>query len=201
MHRFSKFLRLHIAHPQEVLVPAADIALIWHTYLGLSDKYEEMWVLMFKRLQKESPQQQPPAELWRPDYLALSPDMRAEAYGKTAALYQQMYGEPYDDPDTAWIAPEVPYPLAAPYSPIAPLLQALEDAPEPSAAHYWGTERAETLFGKGQSWANAKVHAWVYGMLLAHQVFWMEFESGTPFMHAQIETWGLLHGASSAIAC
>ncbi|PNW76747.1 hypothetical protein CHLRE_11g469650v5 [Chlamydomonas reinhardtii] len=154
--RFSKFLRLHIAYPQEVLVPAADIALIWHTYLGLSDKYAEMWVLMFKRLQKDSPLQQLPAELWRPDYLALSPDMRAEAYGRTAVLYQQMYGEPYNDPDTAWIAPEVPYPLAAPYSPIAPLLQALEDAPKPSA-HYLGTERAETLFGKGQSWASAKV--------------------------------------------
>ncbi|PNW76750.1 hypothetical protein CHLRE_11g469750v5 [Chlamydomonas reinhardtii] len=152
--RFAKFLRLHIAHPQEVLVPAADIALIWHTYLGLNDRYEEMWVLMFKRLQKDSPLQQLPAELWRPDYLALSPDMRAEAYGRTAVLYQQMYGEPYDDPDTAWIAPEVPYPLAAPGSPVAAYLCVMEDAPKPSA-HYLGTGRAETLFGKGQSWASS----------------------------------------------
>eukprot|EP00198_Chlamydomonas_reinhardtii_P010219 XP_001699556.1 predicted protein [Chlamydomonas reinhardtii] len=71
--------------------------------------------------------------LFDPDYLALSPDKRAEAYGRTAALYQQMYGEPYNDPDTAWIAPDVPYPLAAPCSPIAPLLRAFDDNPQHAA--------------------------------------------------------------------
>ncbi|KAG2432246.1 hypothetical protein HXX76_009164 [Chlamydomonas incerta] len=234
--RYARFLALHAAHPEVLLVPAADVALLWHTHLGLSDKYEEMcdklfggrntaaagggasssaaaaeeplWRLLLwgptsptgsspggggggggaagqaaapaaasavapvasekaaaaattadakleRQQQQSKPSQQlpplaataaaasssrpaaatPPATaadsvLFNPDYLALSPAKRAEAYGKTAALYTEMYGEPYDDADTAWIGPEVPYPLAAPYSPIAPLLRALDDNPQ-----------------------------------------------------------------------
>ncbi|KAG2432249.1 hypothetical protein HXX76_009167 [Chlamydomonas incerta] len=149
--RFTKFLRLHAAHPQEVLVPAADVALLWHTYLGLSDKYEEMCARVFCDLQKA----QPPA-LWRPDYLTLSPDQLSVAYGKTAVLYTAAYGEPYADPDTAWIGPEVPYPLAAPGSPVAAFLVCLDDIPRPSV-HQPAVAWAETQLGWGQAWSGWKV--------------------------------------------
>ncbi|PNW76751.1 hypothetical protein CHLRE_11g469800v5 [Chlamydomonas reinhardtii] len=149
--RFAKFLRLHIAYPQEVLVPAADIALIWHTYLGLSDKYAEMCARVFCELQENQP------ALWRPDYLTLSPNQLPAAYGKTAALYTAAYGgEPYADPYTAWIGPEVPYPLAAPGSPVAAWLSALDENPkhgEQAAA----IARAAAKLGEGQPWASAVV--------------------------------------------
>ena len=236
--RYARFLAMHAAHPDLLLVPAADIALFWHTHIGMSDQYEVACGRLFggassssaaagggagggaaaasssstsataadeeplwRRLlwgptspagggggggQQAAPSAAsalapvtagsdksaaatdvkfehlssrltataavaaapplPPSTQWPaaasspaasllfdPDYLALSPDKRAEAYGRTAALYQQMYGEPYNDPDTAWIAPDVPYPLAAPCSPIAPLLRAFDDNPQHAA--------------------------------------------------------------------
>ncbi|KAG2432247.1 hypothetical protein HXX76_009165 [Chlamydomonas incerta] len=149
--RYNKFLRLHAAHPQEVLVPAADVALLWHTHLGLSDKYEEMCGRVFCELQET----QPPA-LWRPDYLTLSPEQLSAAYGKTAALYTAACGEPYADPDTAWIGPEVPYPLAAPGSPVAAFLSSLDDNPKASEQAP-AIARAAAKLGEGQPWVSAAV--------------------------------------------
>ncbi|KAG2446972.1 hypothetical protein HYH02_008126 [Chlamydomonas schloesseri] len=149
--RFTKFLRLHAAHPQEVLVPAADIALIWHTYLGLSDKYEEMCARVFSELPANQP------ALWRPDYLTLLPDQIPAAYGKTAALYTAAFGGvPYADPDTAWVGPEVPYPLAAPASPVAAFLGALDDNPKASEQAP-AIARAAAKLGEGQPWVTAVV--------------------------------------------
>ncbi|KAG2446971.1 hypothetical protein HYH02_008125 [Chlamydomonas schloesseri] len=154
--RFTKFLRLHAAHPQEVLVPAADIALIWHTYLGLSDKYEEMCARVFSELPANKP------ALWRPDYLTLLPDQIPAAYGKTAALYTAAYGgEPYADPDTAWIGPEVPYPLAAPASPVAAFLGALDDNPKAREQAPAITRATAKLGGTCKAWVTAVVSgAW-----------------------------------------
>ncbi len=144
-------MRLHAAHPQEVLVPAADIALIWHTCIGLSDKYEAMCARAFAHL----PENQP--ALWRPDYLTLLPHELPAAYGKTAALYAAAYGgEPYADPDTAWIGPEVPYPLAAPYSPVAAFLGSLDDNPKASEQAP-AIARAAAKLGEGQPWVTAVV--------------------------------------------
>ncbi|KAG2432248.1 hypothetical protein HXX76_009166 [Chlamydomonas incerta] len=148
--RFTKLLRLHAAHPQEVLVPAADVALLWHTHLGLSDKYEEMCGSVFCELQETQP------ALWRPDYLTLSPEQLSAAYGKTAALYTAAYGEPYADPDTAWIGPEVPYPLAAPGSPVAAFLSSLDDNPKASEQAP-AIARAAATLGEGQPWVSAAV--------------------------------------------
>ncbi|KAG2432250.1 hypothetical protein HXX76_009168 [Chlamydomonas incerta] len=122
--RYVKFLRLHAAYPQEVLVPAADVALLWHTHLGLSEKYEEMCRSMFRAL----PYQQ---QLWPPGYLNLPPPQLSAAYSRTAALYTAAYGgEPYADADTAWLGHQMPYPLAAPHSPVAPFLVCLDANPQ-----------------------------------------------------------------------
>ncbi|KAG2450511.1 hypothetical protein HYH02_005012 [Chlamydomonas schloesseri] len=37
--RYSQFLELHALHPHAVLVPTADIALMWHTHIALHGEY------------------------------------------------------------------------------------------------------------------------------------------------------------------
>ncbi|KXZ47916.1 hypothetical protein GPECTOR_32g529 [Gonium pectorale] len=111
--RYGRFLALHAAHPSVPLVPAADIALLWHTHLGLSGQYEAACGKLFGA-KSEGGWAEPSA--WRPDYLSMGPEQMAEAYGNTANLYVEAYGEPYDDDDTRWLPSDVPYPLAAPDS-------------------------------------------------------------------------------------
>ena len=82
--RYIRFLELHVAHPDVTLVPPADIALVWHTHLGLSGDYAAACEETFGR----------DVEPWRPDYLYITdPAQLAAAYGETARLYQQKYGK------------------------------------------------------------------------------------------------------------
>ncbi len=72
-----------MVHPDVTLVPTADIALLWHTHLGLSGDYVDTC----RRLLGEE------AGMWGPDYLHLDPAKLMAAYGETAKLYEQNYGE------------------------------------------------------------------------------------------------------------
>ena len=89
-HRYARFLALHAAHPEQpLLVPAADIALMWHTHLGLSGQYTAACRELFGPVL--APYGLDP--LWRPDYLDLTVEQLEVAYGKTAELYEAMFGE------------------------------------------------------------------------------------------------------------
>ncbi|GLC51859.1 hypothetical protein PLESTB_000556200 [Pleodorina starrii] len=119
--RYVRFLELHADHPGLTLVPTADIALVWHTHLGLSGDYAAACGEIFGRQ----------VEPWRPEYLHMGdPAQLAAAYGETARLYMQKYGEPYDDPDTAWLSDAVPYPLATAANPLAYTLRLFDDNPQ-----------------------------------------------------------------------
>ncbi len=66
------------------LVPTADIALVWHTHLGLSGEYALACLKLFGA----------DVAPWRPDYLyIMDPAQLQAAYAETAKLYQQKYGE------------------------------------------------------------------------------------------------------------
>ncbi|KXZ47917.1 hypothetical protein GPECTOR_32g530 [Gonium pectorale] len=125
--RYGRFLALHAAHPSVPLVPAADIALLWHTHLGLSGEYEAACGKLFGA-KSEGGWAEPSA--WRPDYLSMGPEQMAEAYGNTANLYVEAHGEPYDDADTAWLPPDVAYPLAMAGSPLGSLLWVFDTNPQ-----------------------------------------------------------------------
>ncbi|GIL42504.1 hypothetical protein Vafri_463, partial [Volvox africanus] len=117
--RYIRFLQLYRDHlDQRTLVPTADIALIWHTHLGLSEEYKELCTKMY-------------GKALRPDYLHITdPDDLTTAYGETARLYQEKYGQPYDSPDTAWLADTVLYPLVSAANPVAYSLGVFDDNPE-----------------------------------------------------------------------
>ncbi|KAG2445027.1 hypothetical protein HYH02_008895 [Chlamydomonas schloesseri] len=128
-HRYARFLALHAAHPQQLLVPAADIALLWHTHLGLSGQY----AAACRQLFGPSVSSYGMEPVWRPDYLDLTVEQLEAAYGQTAALFEAMYGEPYDDPDTAWLPLNSLHPFADPTtSPLAFGLRALDRLPSPT---------------------------------------------------------------------
>ncbi|EFJ51301.1 hypothetical protein VOLCADRAFT_87985 [Volvox carteri f. nagariensis] len=119
--RYIRFLELHRQHPEVTLVPTADIALMWHTHLGMSKEYAEACEKLFGA----------EAAPWRPDYLDLGdPAKLAGMYSETAQLYQEKYGEPYDGPDTAWLADSVPYPLVTSANPLAYALRVFDDNPQ-----------------------------------------------------------------------
>ncbi|KXZ51533.1 hypothetical protein GPECTOR_12g496 [Gonium pectorale] len=107
--RYERFLRLRAAHPRVALVPAADIALLWHTHLGLSGEYEAACAEWLG----------PEAGPWEPEYLSLERGRMVVAYGMTAALYERMYDEPYSGPDTAWLPDMEHFPLLSPTNPLA----------------------------------------------------------------------------------
>ncbi|GLI70668.1 hypothetical protein VaNZ11_015607, partial [Volvox africanus] len=116
--RYVRFLQLYRDHMDRTLVPTADIALIWHTHLGLSGEYTELCTKMF-------------GKALRPDYLNIAdPDDLTTAYGETARLYQEKYGQPYDSPDTAWLADTVLYPLVTAGNPVAYSLNVFDDNPD-----------------------------------------------------------------------
>ncbi|GIL82560.1 hypothetical protein Vretifemale_11354, partial [Volvox reticuliferus] len=120
--RYVRFLELSRDHVDKVLVPTADIALIWHTHLGLSDEYAATCKKMFHKVRDDP---------LRPDYLYITdPDNLAAAYDETARLYQEKYGQPYDTPETAWLADAVPYPLVTAANPLAYALHVFDDNPD-----------------------------------------------------------------------
>ncbi|PNH05149.1 hypothetical protein TSOC_008554 [Tetrabaena socialis] len=118
--RYERFLALHADHPAATLVPTADIALMWHTHVGMSSSYAAACRQLYGQ----------EAEPWRPDYVDLDLQQTAEAYSQTAQLYAAKYGEPYDGPETGWVSGDVAYPLAAPTSPIAFALNAFDENPQ-----------------------------------------------------------------------
>ncbi|KAG2427348.1 hypothetical protein HXX76_012542 [Chlamydomonas incerta] len=142
------------APPPLPLVPAADIALLWHTHLALAAQYAAVCAAAAARwgggaaaaeagaaAAAQQPGQPEPAAAaaaagpWAAAYLDLpqGPQLQA-AYRRTAHLYEMEYGEPYVCPHTAWLPPTVPYPLAAPGSPLAPLLRVYDALPPATAA-------------------------------------------------------------------
>ncbi|PNH06793.1 hypothetical protein TSOC_006798, partial [Tetrabaena socialis] len=150
MHaRYCRFLALHAQHPEAALVPAADIALLWHTHLCLSGPYAAMCQQLFGTSPRGSEEGGPGSQEaggqpaagawaaaaamaaagWRPEYLEMDPLQLAAAYGETGRLYELEYGEPYDGPDTAWVPASTPYPLAAPRSPLLGVLRLFDEVP------------------------------------------------------------------------
>ncbi|GLI63284.1 hypothetical protein VaNZ11_006190 [Volvox africanus] len=124
-NRYGRFLELLVAHPGLTLVPAADIALMWHTHLGLSGDYAAA-----AKAIAVQPGSDCGGTIIRPMYLDLEGAPLRVAYNSTARLYEQTYGEPYDSPDTAWVRPSEPHPLAGPASPLSfALLRAFDDVP------------------------------------------------------------------------
>ncbi|GFR44539.1 hypothetical protein Agub_g5810, partial [Astrephomene gubernaculifera] len=152
--RYLRFLRLHAAHPDSLLVPAADMALIWHTHLGLSGRYEHTCRQLFGRGRQEAGKEKETATsptpdaggggteaeaaegyCWRPAYLDLDRQLLEEAYGSTARLYQEVYGEPFADAYTGWIPESDPHPLTTPdISPLAFTLRAFDEEPGAAAS-------------------------------------------------------------------
>ncbi len=108
--RYARFLALHAVHPRQLLVPTADIALLWHTHMGLSWSYTDTWAELASLAVQhglgrgaegtEVGEQQPGGvgfngagvTLPRPDYLALSSRKREEAFATTALLYAETFG-------------------------------------------------------------------------------------------------------------
>ncbi|KAG2430902.1 hypothetical protein HXX76_009875 [Chlamydomonas incerta] len=163
--RYARFLALRAAHPHApLLVPAADIALMWHTHLAFADSYAAACERLFGHLHggggggsgsqgggsaageeqqeaaagggakagkgdEEEQERRRRVVLWRPGYVEVERAELVAGYQATAALYEQEYGEPYDDPDTSWLPLSLPYPLAAPKSPLRPLLRLFDDVP------------------------------------------------------------------------
>ncbi|KXZ45949.1 hypothetical protein GPECTOR_49g533 [Gonium pectorale] len=127
---YARFLALHAAHPSVPLVPAADIALLWHTHLGLSGQYEAACGKLFGAGDEGGWGEQRAAACWRPHYLGMGPEEMAQAYGNTAKLYGEAYGEPYHDSYTIWLPSDVTYPLAAPDSPLGSFLWVFDINPQ-----------------------------------------------------------------------
>ena len=89
---YARFLALHAKHPEAVLVPTADIALMWHTHLANSRQYSEACLELFG--------QSDAAHLWRPSYLWLQPEQWWAGYVATKGLFEATYGKACD-----WRAP------------------------------------------------------------------------------------------------
>ena len=106
-------LLLRRDHPDAVLLPTADMALVWAAHMALPSVYAADCARV---LGSSAP--------WSPDYMALAPQEWAAAAAHTRALYEARYGEVYCPPMCAWVAPDAVHPLAAPGSPLAPLLAA-----------------------------------------------------------------------------
>ncbi|KAG2500548.1 hypothetical protein HYH03_001322 [Edaphochlamys debaryana] len=126
--RYVRFLQLLAANPSMPLVPAADIALLWHTHMGLSDSYEALCTTMYGR--DEATGQ---VRFQGPDYLDLDPASYEASYEETTRLYEKTYGEPYAGPNTAPVRRSTPYPLAEPGSPITFALRVYDVNPDREA--------------------------------------------------------------------
>ncbi|GLI69358.1 hypothetical protein VaNZ11_013946 [Volvox africanus] len=125
VERYVRFLQLHRDHPEATLIPTADIALMWHTHLGLSREYAEVCKEMF------GTSAQGEVNLWRPDYLDITDQCKLAAlYVDTARLFRNKYEQAYDSHETAWLADTVPYPLATTGSPLAYALRVFDDNPD-----------------------------------------------------------------------
>ncbi|GIL57906.1 hypothetical protein Vafri_13117 [Volvox africanus] len=125
-NRYGRFLEMLAAHPGLTLVPAADIALMWHTHLGLSGDY----AAAAKAIAVQSGLDCGSGTNFRPMYLDLDGAPLRVAYNSTVRLYEQTYGESYDSPDTAWVRPSEPHPLAGTASPLSfALFRAFDDVP------------------------------------------------------------------------
>ncbi|KAG2496008.1 hypothetical protein HYH03_005930 [Edaphochlamys debaryana] len=116
--RYGRFLELHKRYPNRLLVPAADMALFWHTHLAISGCYALATLDLFGQ---DDP--------WRPDYLDLDEVQRPTLYAETARLYESEFGEAFSGPDTAWLDPAVQHPLVARGTPVLFALRAFEDSP------------------------------------------------------------------------
>lgn len=81
--RYTRFLQLHAAHPDAPLVPTADVALMWHTHLGLSESYAAMCGEAFGT-KRTAP--------WAPAYLAMGREQLAQGYSATARMWWEAYG-------------------------------------------------------------------------------------------------------------
>ncbi|KAG2482483.1 hypothetical protein HYH03_018590 [Edaphochlamys debaryana] len=133
--RYVRFLRLQAAHASTPLVPTADIALIWHSHLGLSADYAAACAVL----------NGPGREPLRPAYVDLGNGLDA-AYRRTAALYESRYGEPYDSAATAWLPGSVPYVLDTPGSPVA-LCRTIVDVNPQLAQQLLAADRAARVTG------------------------------------------------------
>lgn len=73
-------MALHARHPGVLLVPTADIALMWHTHMALSGEYAAACGALFGESK--------PSQLWRPAFLELGPQVgpcaRAHAHNAHA---------------------------------------------------------------------------------------------------------------------
>ncbi|KAG2495989.1 hypothetical protein HYH03_005914 [Edaphochlamys debaryana] len=165
--RYGRFMELVRQHPDRTLVPAADIALVWHTHMGLSGSYAQACTALYGTSRDggvlpsggASSGRLQGRDLPRPDYLHLSIKRLAAAYGETAQLYEQEYGEPFVDADSAWVPPSLPYPLAATRSPLLPVLRLYEDQPNKLEASDRGTAalKARACGAAGLSFAPSAV--------------------------------------------
>ncbi len=64
-------------------MPTADIALLWHTHLGLSESYAAMCGEVFGT-KRTAP--------WAPAYLTMGREQLAQGYSTTARLWWEAYG-------------------------------------------------------------------------------------------------------------
>lgn len=167
--RYCRFLSLHVRNPTAVLVPTADIALMWHTHLGMSSEY----VSACRELLSGAG-----GAPWSPAYVTLGREELARAYSDTARLWWESYKEPYDSPDTAWVPLAMTHPLAAPASPFAHVLGTYDD-PDPrdadalaavaKAARGWGATSLRFEAGAvPHSGAHAMYMAWVVHRAMLH---------------------------------
>lgn len=78
-------MALHVLYPNVLLVPTADIALMWHTHMGLSAQYAAACGSLFGEAK--------PSQLWRPTFLELGPQQWWQGYAATKAMYETQYGE------------------------------------------------------------------------------------------------------------
>ncbi|EFJ49929.1 hypothetical protein VOLCADRAFT_89428 [Volvox carteri f. nagariensis] len=162
--RYGRFLDLLAAHPERTLVPSADIALMWHTHLGLSGSYA-MYGMGKGETAKTGPARAAhtnggtggglAAAPIRPTYLDLEGVPLRVAYNETARLYERMYGEPYDSRDTAWLRPWELHPLAGPCSPLAfALRRAFDDVPSAAVAADAATDTGASAEGPSDLTSN-----------------------------------------------
>ena len=78
-------MSLHAKYPNVLLVPTADIALMWAAHMGLSQQYAEACAALFGESKAE--------QLWEPAYQRLTPEYWWMGYAATKAMYEQEYGE------------------------------------------------------------------------------------------------------------
>lgn len=93
--RYAQFVALRAKHPEAVLVPTADIALMWHTHLANTRHYAEACGLLLGGGGGGggvAGAQYDAATLWRPSYMWLPAEQWWAGYVATKGLYEATYG-------------------------------------------------------------------------------------------------------------